>query len=369
MARRFLYAVAVLIVLVIAILVALRLFGLELSRMALVPGERFVVPAALPDDSYSRNDMWIARPGKPENPAHWSPAGVAAAQATLDASVFFVHPTSYLSRAHWNAPLTDKEANERAIKFVRAQASVFGQAREMWIPRYRQATLGAFLTERPEGQRALDAAYRDVLAAFDTFMSKQSPSKPIILAAHSQGSMHLMRLLRDRIAGQPVAKRIVAAYLIGWPVPVTADLPALGLPSCEVADQTRCILSWQSYAEPAGYAGTMELFETQPGLAGTSRKGDRYVCTNPLTGQRGGSAPASANRGMLKSSADFSDGQVVQGGAPARCDAKGFLLIGSGPDLGPYVLPNNNYHMYDYNLFWVNMREDVTRRFRAFAAQ
>ena len=174
------------------------------------------------------------------------------------------------------------------------------------------------------------------------------------------------RLLKERIAGKPIASRIIAAYVIGWPVPVTADLPALGLPPCERPDQTGCILSWQSYAEPAGYADTMDLFEAIPGLAGKSRRGDRYLCTNPLTGGMGGSAPASANRGMLKNSADFSQGEVIQGGAPARCDAKGFLLIGTGPDLGPYVLPNNNYHMYDYSLFWANMRADVARRVEAF---
>jgi hypothetical protein len=42
-------------------------------------------------------------------------------------------------------------------------------------------------------------------------------------------------------------------------------------------------------------------------------------------------------------------------------------LIGDGPDLGPYVLPGKNYHVYDYSLFWANVREDVARRTRAFA--
>jgi hypothetical protein len=366
MARKFLYVVAALIFLVIAVLLALRLFGLQVSRLALVPGEPFSALAPLPPDAYARNDMWIARPGKPENPARWTPKGFAPDATQIDATVFFIHPTSYLSRAHWNAPLDDAEANDRAIKFVRAQASVFGNARDIWIPRYRQATLGAFLTEKPEGQRALEGAYRDVLAAFDMFMASQNSDSPIILAAHSQGAMHLARLLRDRIAAKPIAGRIVAAYVIGWPIPVTADLPALGLPACKRPDETRCILSWQSYAEPAGYEGTMDLFEAIPGLAGKSRRGDRYLCTNPLTGGTGGSAFASANRGMLKNSADFRDGEIIRGGAPARCDAKGFLLIGAGPDLGPYVLPNNNYHMYDYSLFWANMREDVARRVEAF---
>ena len=31
----------------------------------------------------------------------------------------------------------------------------------------------------------------------------------------------------------------------------TADLPRLGLPECRGADQTGCVLSWQTFAEPA----------------------------------------------------------------------------------------------------------------------
>ena len=62
-------------------------------------------------------------------------------------------------------------------------------------------------------------------------------------------------------------------------------------------------------------------------------------------------------------------GELVSGRSPARCDAKGYLLIGEGPDLGPYVLPGNNYHVYDYSLFWANVRADAARRMAAFSAK
>jgi hypothetical protein len=51
---------------------------------------------------------------------------------------------------------------------------------------------------------------------------------------------------------------------------------------------------------------------------------------------------------------------------PARCADRGILLIGDAPDLGPYVLPGNNYHVYDYSLFWANVRADANRRLAAF---
>ena len=57
-----------------------------------------------------------------------------------------------------------------------------------------------------DAQKALDLAYGDVAAAFDQFV-KEAGDRPIILAGHSQGALHLERLLREKIAGKPIAKR------------------------------------------------------------------------------------------------------------------------------------------------------------------
>lgn len=369
MARKFLYVIAGIIVLVIVVLTVLRLYGLQLSRIAFVPGEAFRDQPALSQNAYATPNMWIARPDIANNPARWLPTGAPKdAVKNPDVAVFFIHPTSYLASAHWNAPLDDKEANERAALFVRGQASPFNASAAIWAPKYRQAAFGAFLTDQPEAAKAMALAYRDVLQAFDTFVAAQKTDAPIILAGHSQGAMHLIRLLKDRVAGQPVAKRIVAVYAVGWPISIRADLPALGLPACNKANQTGCIMSWQSYAEPADYKEVAAIFDAQPGLTGRPR-GDAYLCTNPLTGGAAPEAPIASNLGTLKNSADLKTGELIAGAVGAKCDAKGYLLIGEGPDLGPYVLPGNNYHVYDYSLFWANVRADVARRVAAFAAK
>lgn len=369
MARKFLYVIAGIIVLVLLVLTALRLYGLQLSRIAFVPGEAFRDQPALSGNAYDAPAMWIARPDVANNPASWLPAGTPKdVKQVADVAVFFVHPTSYLAKDHWNAPLDDKDSRERAALFVRGQASVFSATGEIWAPRYRQAAFGAFLTDQPEAAKAMALAYRDVLMAFDAFIAAQKPNTPILLAGHSQGSMHLLHLLKDRVAGKPLSRRVVAVYAAGWPVSITADLPALGLPACAKADQTGCLLSWQSYAEPADYADVAKVFDAQPGLTGKPR-GDAYLCTNPLTGGAAPQAPVTTNLGTLKNSADLKTGDLVAGDVGATCDAKGYLLIGEGPDLGPYVLPGNNYHVYDYSLFWANLRADVARRVTAFSAK
>jgi hypothetical protein len=91
------------------------------------------------------------------------------------------------------------------------------------------------------------------------------------------------------------------------------------------------------------------------------------LCTNPLTGTRGGTAPASANLGTLVPETDLTDGALVADAVPARCDPRGILLIGDPPDLGRYVLPGNDYHVYDIPLFWANLQADVKRRVEIWA--
>ncbi|CAN5253053.1 DUF3089 domain-containing protein [soil metagenome] len=361
MARKFLFVFAGLIVLVLIAAFTYRLWGDRLLRVALVPSAAFSAPTPRKAADYRDPKFWYAH-GEPKPLP--LPAGAATRPASHRTAIFFVHPTSYIDRSHWNAPDGDKGADDLARTFIGAEANVFATPGPLWAPRYRQATFGAFLTDKPEAEQALDAAYGDVAAAFDAFLAA-NPKGPIILAAHSQGARHLMRLLAEKIANKPLAQRIAAAYLVGWPVSLTADLPALGLPACQSAGQPSCILSWQSFAEPAAPDYVLRAYDAGTGLTGKPRRGTPMLCVNPLTGAPG-SAPASANKGMAKRNAD-DDSQALLKPAPgARCAGRGLLLIDQSPDLGPYVLPGNNYHVYDYALFWANIRDDASRRLDAF---
>src|SRR3546814_14173453 len=67
----------------------------------------------------------------------------------------------------------------------------------------------------------------------------------------------------DLIAGTPIARRIVAAYIVGWPISRDTDLAALGLPACETPDQANCILSWASFAEPADTSMVTDAYRSE----------------------------------------------------------------------------------------------------------
>ena len=285
MARKFLYFVAFCIVLVIAGRIVYELFQEELAEIALVPSAEFSPVKPLEANAYEDSKLWYSRPGiGVKDPARWQPPLTEGAPAaTPDATkaprfaVFFVHPTSYLNRASWNAPLEN--------------------------------------------------------------------------------------------GGDPEAERLAAAYLIGWPVSLQHDLPAMGFPACAAPDQSACILSWSSFAEPADPALVLSAYGSTPALDGVAPGTTPMLCTNPLTGQYGGTAPASANLGTLVPEDSMEKGTLQPGLVPAACDKRGLLLIGPPPEMGSYVLPGNNYHVYDLPLFWSNTKADVIRRVEAWASQ
>lgn len=407
MARKFLYIVAVLILLVIAGAFVLRIWGAEITRVALVPRADFEEQTALAANAYGDPAMWYSHPALPRanDPSRWQPTGLAApvasptvaspstvggavlppplpatpprstspapAPATQPSpafALFFVHPTSYFESAQWNAPLDDAGAQSQARLFLRGMASPFAGAAEIWAPRYRQATFGAMIGDSPNARRAVDAAHADVAMAFDQFLASIPPDRPIVLAGHSQGALHIMRLLKDKVAGSPLQGRIAMAYPVGWPISPAHDLPALGLPACETADQGGCIATWASFAEPAEPGLFLEIYRAAPGFDGQQRTDTKILCVNPLTGIRDGRAPASANLGTLKPDADLAGGTLIPAAVGARCGTDGLLLLDQPVDLGPYTLPGNNYHVYDIPLFWANVRADVARRVAAWQA-
>ena len=370
-ARRFLLVILFLTLLAVAGAFAMFQFGDRVLLKTTVPKGHFTAPPPASGPDYAQAQSWIARSGIADDPSQWRPLNEARVDPiAVDARVFYIHPTTYLEREGWNAALQpDGETESRTRLFVQSQASAFNQDAEIWAPRYRQAAFGAFLLDSADARSALDLAYSDIAAAFDHFLNQVPPESPIILAGHSQGALHLERLLRDKVAGKPVAKRLVAAYVVGWPLSTTADLPALGLPACRSPDQAGCILSWMSFAEPANPELILGGWQKSKGPTGTSRRRDDILCVNPLTGSEGGAAPPRSNTGTLVPSADLRSATLAPGQVGARCDRGLLILEGAIPPLGPYVLPGNNYHVYDFALFWDAIRADALRRANVWRPQ
>ena len=369
--RRFLALIVILTLIFVGGAFLLYQWGGEVLVRQATPQGHFQAAEAGGGADYAELGSWIARPELRDNPSKWRPEkyiGVPSGQPErylgqmpppARAAAFYIHPTTYLERDRWNASIDDQPSQDRAALFVRSQASAFDDVADVWAPKYRQAAYGAFLLTNRDANQALDLAYRDIARSFDEFM-RRNPTGPIILAGHSQGSLHLLRLLSDR--KDQLKGRLVAAYVIGWPVGIRADLPATGIPPCTTPDEASCLLSWQSFADPANMSLITDAWVGTRGLAGIERKRDDMLCVNPISGVKDGSSRPLDNPGTLLPTADLTNASLAVGQVGSRCD-HGFLLVdGAIPAMGPYVLPGNNYHVYDYALFWAAIARDAFRR-------
>jgi hypothetical protein len=365
--------------------------GLYLGRGAIVPLTlRFLGPShgfdpalKAPPPDYASAQAWVARP-ETQDLADYVPTGVGdtqvasapAAAASKPVDVFFVHPTTYLKGEDWNDPLRAGTATEENTRWVLAnQASAYNGCCNVYAPHYRQVSIFTF--GRPGDAReeirrqALDLAYQDVARAFEHFLS-EIQQRPFMLAGHSQGTMHLRRLLKEKIAGTPLAQRMVAAYLIGGGVNVQ-ELEALSdVHACQSATDLGCVVHWATYGPDA------VPFALEPGTT--------TLCTNPLTWKVDGEpADAALNMGAVPPSGTFSirfwgDDRAagtrfdalaapLVGHVGAQCKDGGLVVDAQdGTVFGAYDLGGQNYHGLDYALFYMNIRANAKQRVDAYVS-
>ena len=291
---------------------------------------------------------WAAHPDK-EDPADRVPdQKLQNFQEESEVDVFFLHPTTHTKGSpneNWNGKLNDVALREKTNQgTILHQASIFNGAGRVFAPYYRQAHLKAYFTKKTDlAKAAFDLAYVDVKAAFEHFLANENNGRPIILASHSQGTTHMGRLMQEYFDKDPALReRLVAAYLIGMPVPKDSFD---SIPLCATSEQTGCFCSWRTYKDghlPKKYV-----------------TGDQIAVTNPLTWTTTGEKVSKTNNpGSVL--AKFEKGLVPQlVGAQVH---KGVLWVEKPQFPGSFLWISKNYHIADFNLFYLSVRENSILR-------
>lgn len=318
---------------------------------------------------YSSPTAWAAFPGKASH-ADDVPSGVRKAKSP-NVPVFFIHPTTYLAMTIGNAAFDAREPNERVDEVVlRAQATVFNDCCMIFAPRYRQASLRGVTSNSPAGYATTDLAYGDVARAFDEFL-RLNPTGPFLIASHSQGSIHALRLLQEKIAGTPLQRRMVAAYAIGLALPT--EITAHGLPICNAETATGCVITWNTVKR--GHIDRRREEEAVIWWQGKYQPiaGRELVCVNPLNWQQNGEATASRNKGAI-----YGAGRPGPIPAPMKeltgawCE-NGLLGVDIPMKERRYYADaltlTGVYHDFDYALFYMNIRANVAARIKAWKAE
>lgn len=265
--------------------------------------------------------------------------------------IFFIHPTTYTDFSQpfgWNAPVDDVALNDKTDnKAILNQASVFNMAGRVFAPRYRQANLKAYYTEDTvAAQAALDEAYSDIKAAFEYYMLHFNGGRPVVIASHSQGTTHAKRLLRDFFDGKPLQQKLVVAYIVGIAVE-----PGwfTHLQPCSKPAQTGCFCAWRTlqtgFLPPYVQKETFTAIVTNP-LTWDVDKPDAVREDNP------GSVLLNFNKLPKHVAAATIHGGVLWTEKPRF--------------FGNIFFTNKNYHIADYNLYYLSIRENVQQRVQAY---
>jgi hypothetical protein len=307
------------------------------------------------------NDMnyWAAHPWK-KDPSDSIPKPLKGEIIDSAADVFFLHPTSYTQKGSLNkknADIDDSYLNAKTdYSSILYQASVFNQHARIFSPRYRQANISVFFNEKKEQADSIfEIAYSDVKAAFEYYLSHWNNQRPIIIAAHSQGSKMANLLLKEFFdasadSAQTLLKnKLVVAYILGWPVPKEYFT---SLKMCSDSLQTGCICSWRTLRK--NYVPSYLKKE----------KGNSFV-TNPLTWTIDS---VYAAKKLNNGSVLFKFNKLYKYTTDAQI-SNGLLWVKKPRFPWSFLYFTKNYHAGDINLFYLNIRENVQQRINHFLKQ
>lgn len=342
---------------------------------------------------YSQLSSWACRPDL-ESKVFFKPNDFKDNNPQKSAHVFFIYPTSFFGNFNWNAPLLHKQSKQLIDDvIIPSQASVFNDSCEIFAPRYRQATFYSFLSGGSNAKKALDLAYGDVVHAFEYYLRHLNDGHPFIIAGHSQGSLLGMKLLEDFIEGKPLYHKFIAAYLPGYKLPAHKfDFQFKEIIRGKTAEDIHCILAWDSYLNQIASLSFLDNALAWTSDANGKRQWKKRLgvkvwacnpidwnCDNQLQEKAGASVTVKFRRNKSLKWTDVSGdehtGIEVIGlskPSPHRIKATlkqdGLLYIEKPKDVlfNIGLLPGGNYHVHDYNLFYMSIKENVKLRIEKY---
>ena len=149
-------------------------------------------------------------------------------------------------------------------------------------------------------------------------------------------------MIKEFIDGKPLQKKLVAAYILGWPVP--KDL-FNQLPVCNSPTETGCFCTWRTFQK--GYEPDYIEHESPAS----------YV-TNPLSWRTDSSySDKNENKGSILRNFN----KVILNSTDAQIH-DGVLWVSKPRFPGSILFFSKNYHIGDINLFYLNIRQNVEQR-------
>jgi hypothetical protein len=270
-----------------------------------------------------------------------------------EVDVFYVYPT-VSNHVSGSMDITDNGERALAQGIFDAQASVYTSHANVFAPYYRQ--MSTAVTAGPDVLATDTKEFKqgavDVEDAFEYYIENLNNGRPFIIAGHSQGTMALIELIKNRFGDdKDLRDRMVAAYLIGYTV-TDEDLAKAGLTAAQSADDTGVVITYNTQSVTS---------EGGPMLMAGAH------CINPLNWKTDETiAPASENLGARfynDSTGEFLREEPRYCGAQINLTSGALtttIPAGEDLDIGPYS--EGVYHRYDYAFWYRNLEQNVADR-------
>ena len=298
-----------------------------------------LVEKEIPAPDYGDLNYWVAHPEKKD----LSDSVFTSRSADqFGIPVFFVSPTIYFPKkgGSWNldpSSITSEHAFDTPVKY---QSTAFNVAGPVYSPAYRQSAYQVYnVAPNAATAKSYAIAYADVREAFRVFQKQIGPQSPFILASHSQGTDHLIRLIQNDLTKDQL-DRLVVAYLVGMPVN-DCDMK---IPICDSPSSTGCYTSWRTYHTKAKFYNKYPV--------------ECIGVVNPISwNTETNYEAAEKNLDVL-----ISDSKPLFQGLVSAKIQNGVVVTGRPKFPGSILIRTKNYHRGDINLYYGNIQDNVLTR-------
>ncbi len=274
--------------------------------------------------------------------------------------VFFVCPTVFRGdEDHCNMDLADGETRRKFLGATNMEKGIYDRCARFFAPYYRMAGFATHRLSKERRESCVNLAYRDVREAFLFYLEHEGAGRPFLLAGFSQGSNHILQLLKEFGGREDVQTFLVAAYCPGWILTPEDILEYPHLAPAKHKDDTGVIISFNTEAEDVTDSPIVPAGVTSISINPLSWRTDHAVADKIL------------NLGACFTGYDGEIKREIPALTGAYLDRRrGTLKVTDvtpedyPPRLSDY--PRGVYHIYDYQFFYRNLQENVALRIAAW---
>ncbi len=303
----------------------------------------------IPD--YNKSDCWVSLPKYFDT-----------TQKPVD--VFWVYPTILSDDTTYLMDIFNCDLRKKAEWTIVEQASVFDRQANIYAPYYRQNNVKINPLMLTEAKPIFSLGQHDLIQAFSYFMQNiNKGERPVIIAGHSQGSVRIVELSKDKqllMKDSTTRAKMIATYAIGYSI-TNDDIKVNPLIEiAESAKQTQCFIAYNTISNEPG-----KEKEGPTIIPGT------YV-VNPLSWKSDTTfCPASLNtEAVFFNHQNPQQPQKFKNFAAAQKKGNALVITDiSNPEMLPatsVTFPQGVYHMYDYAIFYNNIRNNIKERIDSY---